>query len=564
MRVLLVLFFIFSFNYVINANDKININFKDLKISDLIKITSKVINKNILFTDEIEGTADFIPNKEVSKNELIRILDLVLEEKGYSLVSEKDILRVVKSSMLKKENLIIKLKNINASDAKKSLDLISLTMMNHQEEKTVIIENGYSNSLILIGQKKNLEILSKHIKSIDISSLSRKKEIKIFPLKNVEATNVIQILEEIINKRDFINSSDKTLFSLDIESNSIIIMGLPDEISSIDSLIKELDKEKTQVYVQARIIEVNDDLVNQIGVSYGIFGARASSNVLSSFSSSLNKGDIPSLFIDGLIIPDLTSGLALGASLNLLKQNGALDIVSEPSILAINNKESSIYVGETISIKVSSSVTDGGNIKENYEREDVGLTLKVKPRISNDTKVTLEIETILEGVKTTQTISGNADTSKKRIKTTTILNNGESVIIGGLIENKVESTNQKVPILGDIPLFGELFKNTVNNTKKNNLVVIVTPYLIPKTKDITFVRNKLSELKNLEDKYLADSLVRLKEESLKKKIDAKNRENKIIVLNDKLEEFEKINNNTNNKLDDRSEHEKRVKEILGY
>jgi general secretion pathway protein D len=564
MKVLLVLFFIFSFNYVINANDKININFKDLKINDLIKITSKVINKNILFTDEIEGTADFIPNKEVSKNELIRILELVLEEKGYSLVSEKDILRVVKSSMLKKENLIIKLKNINASDAKKSLDLISLTMMNNQEERTVIIENGYSNSLILIGQKKNLEILSKHIKSIDNSSFSRKKEIKIYPLKNVEATNVIQILEEIINKREFINSADKTLFSLDIESNSIIIMGLSDEISSIDSLIKELDKEKTQVYVQARIIEVNDDLVNQIGVSYGIFGARASSNVLSSFSSSLNKGEVPSLFIDGLIIPDLTSGLALGATLNLLKQNGALDIVSEPSILAINNKESSIYVGETISIKVSSSVTDGGTIKENYEREDVGLTLKVKPRISNDTKVTLEIETILEGVKTTQTISGNADTSKKRIKTTTILNNGESVIIGGLIENKVESTNQKVPILGDIPLFGELFKNTVNNTKKNNLVVIVTPYLIPKTKDITFVRNKLSELKNLEDKYLADSLVRLKEESLKKKIDAKNRENEIIALNDKLEEFEKINNNTNNKLDDSSEHEKRVKEILGY
>ena len=563
MRVLLVLFFIFSFNYVINANDKININFKDLKISDLIKITSKVINKNILFTDEIEGTADFIPNKEVSKNELIRILDLVLEEKGYSLVSEKDILRVVKSSMLKKENLIIKLKNINASDAKKSLDLISLTMMNNQEEKTVIIENGYSNSLILIGQKKNLEILSKHIKSIDISSLSRKKETKIFPLKNVEATNVIQILEEIVNKREFINSSDKTLFSLDIESNSIIIMGLPDEISSIDSLIKELDKEKTQVYVQARIIEVNDDLVNQIGVSYGIFGARASSNVLSSFSSSLNNGEVPSLFIDGLVIPDLTSGLALGASLNLLKQNGALDIVSEPSILAINNKESSIYVGETISIKVSSSITDGGTVKENYEREDVGLTLKVKPRISNDTKVTLEIETILEGVKTTQTISGNADTSKKQIKTTTILNNGESVIIGGLIENKIESTNQRVPVLGDIPLFGELFRNTVNNTEKNNLVVIVTPYLIPKTKDITFVRNKLSELKNLEDKYLADSLVRLKEESLKKKIDAKNREKKIIALTEKLEKLENTDNKTT-KDDSQTEHEKRVAEILGY
>ena len=563
MKVLIVLFLIIFFNYKVNANDKININFKDLKISDLIKITSKVINKNILFTDEIEGRADFIPNKEVSKNELIRILDLVLEEKGYSLVSEKDILRVVKSSMLKKENLIIKLKNINSSDAKKSLDLISLTMMNNHEEQTVIIENKYTNSLILIGQKKNLEMLSNHIKSIDNTDFLRKKEIRIFPLKNVEATNVIKILDEIINKREFINSADKPLFSLDIESNSIIIMGLPDEISSIDSLIKELDKEKTQVYVQARIIEVNDDLVNQIGVSYGIFGARASSNVLSSFSSSLNNGEVPSLFIDGLVIPDLTSGLALGASLNLLKQNGALDIVSEPSILAINNKESSIYVGETISIKVSSSITDGGTVKENYEREDVGLTLKVKPRISNDTKVTLEIETILEGVKTTQTISGNADTSKKQIKTTTILNNGESVIIGGLIENKIESTNQRVPVLGDIPLFGELFRNTVNNTEKNNLVVIVTPYLIPKTKDITFVRNKLSELKNLEDKYLADSLVRLKEESLKKKIDAKNREKKIIALTEKLEKLENTDNKTT-KDDSQTEHEKRVAEILGY
>jgi general secretion pathway protein D len=218
-------------------------------------------------------------------------------------------------------------------------------------------------------------------------------------------------------------------------------------------------------------------------------------------------------------------------------------------------------VGETISIKVSSSISDGGTTKENYEREDVGLTLKVKPRISNDTKVTLEIETILEGVKTTQTISGNADTSKKQIKTTAILNNGESVIIGGLIENKVESTKQKVPVLGDVPLFGELFKNTLNNAKKNNLVIIVTPYLIPKTKDITFVRNKLSELKNLEDRYLADSLVRLKEESLKKKIQSKDREEKINNLNKELEKYE---NKDESLLDSKSEHEKRVSEILGY
>lgn len=560
MKLLLVFFLIFSFSSQANTDDKININFKDLKISDFIMITSKIINKNILFTDKIEGTMDFIPNKEVSKSDLLKILDLVLEEKGYVLIDEKNILRVVKSSMIEKDTLIIKLNNLKASEAKKKIDLISAMKFNKEEQKIAIIEDENNNSLTLLGQKKDLKFLSDYIRTIDNTNISNKKDIKIFPLKNVEASTVVKILEEIINKKEFITPNDKPLFSIDNESNSIIIMGFEEEISQIDELIKELDKEKTQVYVQARIIEVNDELVNQIGVSYGIFGARASNNVLSSFSSSLNNADIPTLSIEGLKIPDLTSGLALGASLNLLKQNGALDIVSEPSILAINNKESSIYVGETISIKVSSSVTDGGTIKENYEREDVGLTLKVKPRISNDTKVTLEIEAILEGVKTTQTISGNADTSKKQIKTTTILNNGESVIIGGLIENKIESTNQKVPVLGDIPLFGELFKNNINNSKKNNLVIIVTPYLIPKTKDITFVRNKLSELKNLEDKYLADSLVRLKEQALKKKIDAKNTEDKLSSLNQKLEKFQ---DKEVVKDHNRTEHEKRVKEILG-
>ena len=561
MKLLLVFFLIFSFSSQANTDDKININFKDLKISDFIMITSKIINKNILFTDKIEGTMDFIPNKEVSKSDLLKILDFVLEEKGYVLIDEKNILRVVKSSMIEKDTLIIKLNNLKASEAKKKIDLISAMKFNKEEQKIAIIEDENNNSLTLLGQKKDLKFLSDYIRTIDNTNISNKKDIKIFPLKNVEASTVVKILEEIINKKEFITPNDKPLFSIDNESNSIVIMGFAEEISQIDELIKELDKEKTQVYVQARIIEVNDELVNQIGVSYGIFGARASNNVLSSFSSSLNNADIPTLSIEGLKIPDLTSGLALGASLNLLKQNGALDIVSEPSILAINNKESSIYVGETISIKVSSSVTDGGTIKENYEREDVGLTLKVKPRISNDTKVTLEIEAILEGVKTTQTISGNADTSKKQIKTTTILNNGESVIIGGLIENKIESTNQKVPVLGDIPLFGELFKNNINNSKKNNLVIIVTPYLIPKTKDITFVRNKLSELKNLEDKYLADSLVRLKEQALKKKIDAKNTEDKLSSLNQKLEKFQDKEEVV--KDHNRTEHEKRVKEILG-
>ena len=262
----------------------------------------------------------------------------------------------------------------------------------------------------------------------------------------------------------------------------------------------------------------------------------------------------------------MTSGLALGASISLLNKDGALDIVSEPSILAINNKESSIYVGSTISIKTSSTVTDGGTTNDNYEREDVGLTLTVKPRVSNDNKVTLEIHTILEDVDSTDTVSGNADTTKKEVKTTAIVNNGESVILGGLIEDKEEGTESKIPFLGDIPVLGNLFTHNSTAVRKRRLVIIITPYIIPKSKDLTYVRDQLSQLKNLEDKYLKDSLLRLKENQINKIEEDKLYDLKTKELDDKLRIAKggsTISSNDEDDLDSRTEHEKRVAEILG-
>ncbi|MDN5093292.1 type II secretion system protein GspD [Aliarcobacter butzleri] len=466
--------------YALNlySNDEININFKDIKVDDLIKITSKITKRNILVTQIINEKVDYIPTQKITKENLFDILETTLKEKGYFLVEENGVLKVKKVEIIKEE-----------------------------EQFTEVIS-----------------------------------------LKNVDGVNIIKILDDVVNKK-YINKPTKPFVSLDLESNSLVVMASKDELKQIKDLIQELDKEKAQVYVQAKIIEVNNELVNKIGISYGIINASARSDGINAISSNLNGGsNAIKEAVDTLGIRmsdvNIKSGLALGASLNLLQQNGALDIVSEPSILAIDNKESSIYVGEKISVEISSTLTDGGLQRTNYEREDIGLTLKVKPRISSDTKLTLEINTLLEGIKSTSVSAGqNPDTLKKEIKTAAILNNGESVIIGGLIENKNETIEQKVPVLGDIPLFGELFKNDSKMNKKNNLVIIVTPYMIPKSKDITYIREQLSELKKLEDKYLQDSLFIIKDNSKKGK------ENIFVE---------------NNENDNKSEHEKRVKEILGY
>lgn len=476
-KIFIVLLLVF---YALNlySNDEININFKDIKVDDLIKITSKITKRNILVTQIINEKVDYIPTQKITKENLFDILETTLKEKGYFLVEENGVLKVKKVEIIKEE-----------------------------EQFTEVVG-----------------------------------------LKNIDGANIIKILDDVVNKK-YINKPTKPFVSLDLESNSLVVMASKDELKQIKDLIQELDKEKAQVYVQAKIIEVNNELVNKIGISYGIINASARSDGINAISSNLNGGsNAIKEAVDTLGIRmsdvNIKSGLALGASLNLLQQNGALDIVSEPSILAIDNKESSIYVGEKISVEISSTLTDGGLQRTNYEREDIGLTLKVKPRISSDTKLTLEINTLLEGIKSTSVSAGqNPDTLKKEIKTAAILNNGESVIIGGLIENKNETIEQKVPVLGDIPLFGELFKNDSKMNKKNNLVIIVTPYMIPKSKDITYIREQLSELKKLEDKYLQDSLSIIKDNSKKGK------ENIFVE---------------NNENDNKSEHEKRVKEILGY
>lgn len=659
MKLIRVIVLVFILGFQGFSAEKININFKDLKIMDLIKVTSKIIDKNILVTEEIKGNVDFISNKSVDKDELIKILGFVLEDKGFSLIQSEDILRIVKlndaansnvpilnntdfdgahTSMVteiftvynadvdyvaskirhlitkngkmvtnkesntlvitdfedniitvkevvsimtfgaKKDISIVELKNMKAVDAKKSLDAIVKSLYNDkiETEKVSVIDNKDNNSIVLIGKRENINYLEKYIKNADLKGSLIKKEVKVFSLKNVEALNVIKILDSIIGKKAYIDPNDKPLSSVDEESNSIVVMGPTDELNYIEALLVELDKDKLQVYVEAKIIEVSENKTKDIGLKYGLSGGASGNDGLFSFASNLGGSavSLDSAITSALKFPsDLTKGLALGATINLLKQNQAIDVVSEPSILCINNKESSIYVGETKSFQTS-SLTDSTslNSSNSFKREDIGLTLKVKPRISNENKVTLEIEAILEDARELKEGQTNPDTTKKEVKTSAIVTNGEAVIIGGLIKNKSDIIKDDVPFFSDIPVFGNLFKNNRRVNDKINLVVIITPYIIPKSKDLTYIRNQLAQLSQLEQRYTKELIIRLEENKLstdKEDLERLKRKNELEkqqkdFIEEKKEYLGEQKESTQTTTDDKTEHEKRVAEILGY
>ena len=502
-------FLLCSFLY---SKENININFENLSIMDLIKITAKINNKNILLSKAIKGKVNFISNNVLSKKEVLNILRYVLDEKGYSLIQSNEILRIVK-----------------------------------KKEKTLNVENKrIENKSSLLNKRKKIKVLK------------NEKRFEVIFLKNIEAGNILKILQELNSKKKEFKSSFLQ-FSIDSSSNALIIQGNNSQIRFIKALVSKLDKDKLQVYVQAKIIEVNDKRISEVGIKYGIEGGKGNSSGIFTFASTINNGKSIAFSTEdiGLNLPNLTSGLALGASINLLKENYALDIVSEPSILCINNQECSIYVGETISVKTSNTLSTGGVSKDSFIREDIGLSLKVKPRISNKNKVMLHIEAILEGVTNRVSLSGNPDTSKKEIKTTAIVNNGESVIIAGLIENKIEITNTKVPLLGDIPFVGNLFKNKNENKAQTSLVIIITPYIIPESKDLSYVREQLAQLKLLESKYTKELELRLLKNKLKNKIRKKNFQSELKKIKEALKY--KTEDNTEKKKENHFMKERRIK-----
>lgn len=375
--------------------------------------------------------------------------------------------------------------------------------------KIVLDEN--TNSIIIVANEKNAKAVEVLIEKLDIAS-NINNSVQIFNLKNSDAKAVLASLTEIISKQTYSDPSLKPNISASDEINAIITIGEPEIIKGIKYIIDELDVEKYQVYVQARIININKQNAESLGVKYGFAAGDVSSSGLyamsANFGSSSLTSTASSAIFDylGALGSGARSGLALGATLDFLETNGASQAISNPSILCVNNKESSIYVGNTISISSGSTVGTTGLPTVSYKREDVGLTLKIKPRVSSVDKVTLDVETILEtvidngldgGVPVRQPV-----TSKQEVKTQAILRHGESIIIGGLVKSYDSKTKTKIPLLGYIPIVGEyLFSSSSTSYEQDNLIVILTPYVVDQSDKLSKLQKDLGILATIQKEY---------------------------------------------------------------
>ncbi len=341
------------------------------------------------------------------------------------------------------------------------------------------------------------------IKRLDAKDDSYSQRLTIISLENSEAKNVVTSLTAILEKKKYAKETDKPMVSVYEELNAIVVSATEEDINDIKEMVEILDIEKPQVFIRARIIEIAENETEQLGVKYGIAGGAATDAGLFSFAANL--GGSAMVLPEGLL--DLSgisydAGVVFGATLDFLESNGAAQRLSEPTLLCVNNQESTIYVGKTEPVVTSttqgSQSTDLG--RNTYTREDIGLTLKIKPRLSSGNKVTMIVSVKLEDISNSS-IPGLPSTVKREIITNAIVPNGQSVILGGLISDKERTEAQGIPYLRDIPWLGGLFDWESTSHEEINLVIMLTPYIVRSDEDISKIHSILADLDQIQDDY---------------------------------------------------------------
>lgn len=460
-----------------------------------------------------------------------------------SLKSVQKYINALEVTTVKKPTFV-KLKNTRVRDVFDNIVQISKDMFpeNIPSQTVEVLKDENENRLILIGNNANKNALIPYIKQFDIRSESSSKQMYVIPLENSDVLEMEKILNPLLSQMNAtdnipvsstgatVTTSDtkKTMVVSDIERNSLIVLATPEQISNIRATIYAIDRPRVQVYVKARIVEINNNVAKQLGLRYGFEGGKITSNAL--FSAASNMG-ASSLMVSNNLLSflnsdttaydangnaitttskpfsfnsDISEIFSVGAKIDLLQENGAAHILSEPSVLCMNNKEASIYVGQTQSIltQAQQSTTGQANIINNYSREDIGITLKIKPRLSNQNKVALDVETQIEDILPGSGSSADRPTTTKRkIVTTAVVNNGETIVLGGLIKNSGGKSITKVPILGDIPILGELFKSRGTADSNVNVIVYLTPYVVKNNNDMKRLKSALSELEDIQTRY---------------------------------------------------------------
>ncbi|MDD5392654.1 MAG: type II secretion system secretin GspD [Thiothrix sp.] len=368
-----------------------------------------------------------------------------------------------------------------------------------------------TNSVLISGDKQTRERMKNAIAKLDVQRATE-GDTKVIPLRYAKAEDVVAVLNGVspaiqqqtgdapttpggaaptpIPAAAMSASKGGVTVLADKSSNSIIISGPPTLQKSMMKVIAQLDRRRAQVLVEAIIAEVSTDLSNKLGAALVSNGATDGSGPvgISNFGALSTVAGLYGSVQAGAV-PNVPNGLLLGggnrsfgAIVEALKGDAATNILSTPTLVTMDNEEAEITVGQEVPFitgKSTSSSSDTTNPFTTIERKDVGLKFKITPQINRGETVNLKIDQETSNVASSSAGASDLITNKRRITTNVMVEDGQILVLGGLIEDNYRDSASKVPVLGDIPVIGSIFSSNSTSKTKQNLMVFIHPMIMP-------------------------------------------------------------------------------------
>jgi general secretion pathway protein D len=420
-----------------------------------------------------------------------------------------------------------------------------------------IVADPESNSLIIVASPGAFAKIASLIKKLDVESEGANQRIHVYYLENADSEDLSNTLSGLTGgggvrrparrggRRQPRGPAPTTsLFegevkiSPDKATNSLVIIASTKDYLSLRRVIKKLDIPRRQVFVEASILEISLDKSRKLGFAYHGGGITGEGDSQSIIFGGVQHQEWGSLVFNPLALMGLAVGArgapvegsaqllnlptdipGFGVMFQALQNNNNVNVLSSPHILTTDNEEAEITVGQNIPFQGAFMGGGFGNLAGgqqggqagaissflpavSVQRQDVALKLKLTPHVNDSDMVRLELEQEVSDIASQNFNGLGPSTSKRTAKTVVVVRDQQTVVIGGLMGNRVQDSVSKVPLLGDIPILGYFFKHTTKTVQKTNLLIVLTPYVIRDQSDLRRIfKKKLEERREFIERY---------------------------------------------------------------
>ena len=497
--------------------------------------------KNDPASQEDRMVTQIIPLERSNPDEIKRILDPIIPRTGSVLAYPPAGMIVVTdylSNIKRIQEIIaaldvegagdqisyIPLANASASEVVKSLSAIFAQGVGRTASSLKAVADTRTNSIIVMASGSSIQNVRKLVDFMDKEVPSGASNIQVYRLQNSNAEDLAKVLTSIVKEGSAQGAAAGTprpaqVVSKNVQvvpdkaTNTLVVMAEREDYKVIESIIKQLDVPRPMVYIEALVMEVNANKNFQLGVEWrglrdtgqisGLDGSQSAAfigsggagsttnpggyNILDSLLTTTATGAVtgafPPGFSLGMIGANITIGgvvfPTIGAVIQAYKNDSEVSILSTPQIMTLDNEDAEINVGENVPYLTRQDTTSSTtSINYNsYEYRDVGVILGITPHINDENFIRLKLSQQVTKVTSSAT-STTPTTLKRTAKTTVVVKDGETLVIGGLVGDSTEDGTYKVPLLGDIPLLGWLFKTKSNSREKTNLYIFLTPHIV--------------------------------------------------------------------------------------